>query len=555
MKLIYVIFLLIILKISLTIENINSKLYFINEYRDYNICNYRVIYDDLNSVENSTCPVDTYYTIHYNNKEINELIKNLKKTIDENSVILFDLYDTLLIRPYIKPTDLFTHIEKLNNATGFAKARINAKGSTFDEIYQNIDHKYKWLKEKELSLEYNVTNIRPLIKEIYEYAINKNKKIIIISDLYFSKKYIIKILNKCGYVNFDKLYVFSEYSESKILSLLYNEINNELNIPSKSILYIGDINKSYKKLFQKLEIKTFYISNIMKLLFEKDSRIEKFEKEHKNDLGVSIMLGLLAIHFEKNYNNYWYEFGYKYGGPVILGYMQWLDEYLKKDKILKALFVARDGYTLEKVFNIIKTSDTSTYYLYLPRKIANNFFNKNKTISENSKKEFMIYLKQLNLEDNKLAIIDSVTSHWTSQRGLSNFFHDKDIKGYYWYTDYNKKFKKYRKNMNHETFQKDHKKNRFGILIELIMTAPTSPIIGLNNGRPIFKDITNSEKIRVELYPDLSNGAIDFTKDFIKYFDKKNIYFSCNMLIDWINTFKNMPTEIDKNIMVSLNTN
>jgi len=555
---------LILMKISLIFAKIDLEFYSL--YRrcesEFILCgNAKVKKESLNeeNIDISSSYISNVNNITntiYNYKDyekINILIKNLKKAIDEKPIISFDIYDTLVIRPYFKPTDLFVHLEKLYNATGFANARITAKGFTFDEIYKNIDKKYRWLKEKELSLEYNVTSPRPLLKNIYEYAVHKNKKIIIISDMYFSKKYLSKILKKCGYTKFMNLYVSSAYHKTKKSGSLYSKVIKKLNINSNKILHIGDNYKSDILQARKLGLNAFYVPTVMRNFLESDYRIKIFQKHHKKELGASIMLGLLAPHFECSFNNYWYEFGYKYAGPVILGFMEWLDDQLKKDKIYKVLFVARDGYTLEKVFNIIKTSNASSYYFYFNRKIVNDIFSKNKTISENMKKEFMLYLKKVDIKnDNKLAIVDSVTKKWTSQRGINFFFPEKFIKGYYWFTGYRKKYKNYYKNMKHESYQKDHKKHRFGDLIELIMTAPTSPIIGIKNGNPIFKVTNESEKIIINLYPKISNGAIDFAKNFLELFNKLNIYFSCDMLIDWINYFKDFHTEVDKTMFSNI---
>ena len=54
-------------------------------------------------------------------------INSLKQMILKHDVISFDIFDTLLLRPYVKPTDLFEHLEKLENLSGFANARIKAE--------------------------------------------------------------------------------------------------------------------------------------------------------------------------------------------------------------------------------------------------------------------------------------------------------------------------------------------------------------------------------------------------------------------------------------------
>lgn len=121
-------------------------------------------------------------------KKIEIFNNDIKKAIDEHDIISFDIFDTLLIRPYVKPTDLFTHLELLNNDTGFAKARIKAEQAArrialekkediiIDEIYQQIDSKYKAFKEKEIALEYQVLRPRPEVEKIYRYACEQKKK-------------------------------------------------------------------------------------------------------------------------------------------------------------------------------------------------------------------------------------------------------------------------------------------------------------------------------------------------------------------------------------------
>ena len=46
-------------------------------------------------------------TADYNYKKTDILFNNLKNVIDQYSIISFDIFDTLLIRPYVELKDLF----------------------------------------------------------------------------------------------------------------------------------------------------------------------------------------------------------------------------------------------------------------------------------------------------------------------------------------------------------------------------------------------------------------------------------------------------------------
>lgn len=95
--------------------------------------------------------------------------EKLIKLINDNNVISFDIFDTLIIRTYNKPTDLFMHIELSKKAKGFCKARIDAECKarekafalakqevSFNEIYDNIHRKYKNFKQIEIEQELRV---------------------------------------------------------------------------------------------------------------------------------------------------------------------------------------------------------------------------------------------------------------------------------------------------------------------------------------------------------------------------------------------------------------
>ena len=102
--------------------------------------------------------------------QFDSIFKTLKSQIDNPSVktVSFDIFDTLLFRPFYKPTDLFDYIEKVSGKTGFAKARINAEITarqltiqeeiTFDQIYEQISPFYKDLQTVELDYEKKILN-------------------------------------------------------------------------------------------------------------------------------------------------------------------------------------------------------------------------------------------------------------------------------------------------------------------------------------------------------------------------------------------------------------
>ena len=51
------------------------------------------------------------------------IINKLKNLIDNHDVISFDIFDTLLLRPFLLPTDLFAYLGQQENVPEFCTIR------------------------------------------------------------------------------------------------------------------------------------------------------------------------------------------------------------------------------------------------------------------------------------------------------------------------------------------------------------------------------------------------------------------------------------------------
>lgn len=178
-------------------------------------------------------------------------LEEVFQVIDRFDVISFDIFDTLLVRPYERPVNLFFELEKRQKAEGFGRARIAAEQRarerhpdlediTLDHIYQEIDDVFRDLKEKELALEEEVLAVNLPVYEMYQYALKKEKRIIICSDMYLPKDFLESVLYKKGYGGFFDIFVSSDHMLTKSSGNLYKYVLKELNIGSDSMLHIGD---------------------------------------------------------------------------------------------------------------------------------------------------------------------------------------------------------------------------------------------------------------------------------------------------------------------------
>lgn len=472
------------------------------------------------------------------------LLEKIKKQINKAKVVSFDIFDTLLVRPYVRPIDLFEHMEKAYDCPGFAAERKDAERRTrirhkeledvtFDMIYDEIDDEFKDMKQKEMDWEEMVLRANPELKQVYDYALEQGKIVVITSDMYLPTEFLAKVLRKNGFDNWDKLYVSGDVGKSKVKGTLFEHLLEDNNVSPKDVLHIGDNEKSDVNVPKKLKFNVYYWQKICIRLFEDNPRAKIFFDKHKNDLGASILLATIAWAYFDDMYNYWHDFGFKYAGPVIFAFMKWLDNELNKDQISEVMFVARDGYTLQKVFDIIKTRTVITHYYYCPRSL-------NLSSSEECD-ALRSYINTFHLQNEKIALVDSISARLSAQRALMVGTRNKEIKGYYWYA-----YPLNRENVS--MFQQ--KSTREFVdwnMMEWFMTAPTPPALRIENNTVIFNEIHPNEQKRIEAYPDLSQGAVDYAKIISDIFANIDIQFSAALMTDWVNCLCTIPTDLDKN--------
>ena len=499
---------------------------------------------------------------------------NIYEEIKKHNIISFDIFDTLLIRPYVKPTDLFLHIEKLYKIEGFHKNRILAEKSargkyidyeeiTLNKIYEEIDDKYKRFKEIEIELEERILTIHKENKEIYDYALRIGKKIIIVSDMYLPKNVIEKILIKNNYTNYYKLYLSSELNLTKASGNLYKYIIDDLKVKPSTIMHLGDNYHSDFENARLYGIDAFFIEKIIDIFLKSNIRAEKLLHKDKNNIGVSIMLGLSAFScFNKNdknkENNYWRNFGFIYGGPAVFSYMNWLKKQIIKENIKEVLFMARDGYSLKKVFDTIKPEYIKTHYIYAPRiiyylialdfkyynlgdsvksvleyyKDKDEYLQKNtpkitsatqgykfildnieiyKNLANQEYQNYKEYIEKFNIDKDNIGIVDTGSLFKTSQKTISLFLGEENIIGYYWILFKNKYYKS--NQYKAKSFEKEVKSKILDWnLTEFLITSPEPPIKNIIDLKPVYSVASKYEENRMKIYEYISEGIIEFSK-------------------------------------------
>lgn len=289
--------------------------------------------------------------------------ENIIKRISEKEYVSFDIFDTLIKRDVKKPTDVFSIIEHNYKICDFYKRRIEAekiarKGKVdttineiydiYNELYLNNINEAEKIKNIEKQVEYELCVQNKLLKKVYDFCIENNKKVYLISDMYLSSEILKEILEKNGYSRYEKLYVSCEYNKTKANGELYKYVIQELGVDTSKLIHIGN------------DIKTDYIMALK-------NKISTVKVKTKTYTGNSLLDVFLSNH-KSNSSNFYYDFGYSNFGPLLYGFCLWLKENVKKNDIDNIYFLARDGYIIKKAYEMIFGEQDNIYYLEASRR-------------------------------------------------------------------------------------------------------------------------------------------------------------------------------------------
>ena len=64
----------------------------------------------------------------------------------------------------------------------------------------------------------------------------------------------------------------------------------------------------------------------------------------------------------------YYDFGFEYFGPFLYGFTRWLSERLKEEGLTNVFFFSRDGYMMQKAFELLEPDFPKTKYVSFSRK-------------------------------------------------------------------------------------------------------------------------------------------------------------------------------------------
>ncbi|MGN0974508.1 MAG: glycosyltransferase [Gemmiger sp.] len=349
-------------------------------------------------------------------------------------IVSFDVFDTLLLRPFLYPTDLFEWMEpgvtkivgtadnvefrilRTNAERCARKAKEDACGTpevTLAEIYAQLQRMCPRLspyldaiRQYELDSELRFCMPRKKGLELVRYARALGKTVVFTSDMYLPRDFIGRMLAKCGVPLPDRLFVSCETGCSKAEGALYDQVARRLNAAPRQCVHVGDSMESDVKQARKKGWNAFYLPKTADCLMNRvPGRYygDLYERLYRQNQGMRLTSGaanffygsrcLLAVAANKIFDDPFLpvapdsdfnadpcRIGYLAMGPYLVAICRWLAQLCQKEKFERLNFVARDGWVPLQAFEILQSAlglHIPTGYVYASRKVLATLLVKN----------------------------------------------------------------------------------------------------------------------------------------------------------------------------------
>jgi len=297
---------------------------------------------------------------------------------NQYDVYSFDVFDTLL-RRRIDPPELLKALAAEYLSTRLAQHEINisqveilAQRKRCEELL--LPEALKKGKDPDYSLDDVMTETLKAIKaervlgseQIVNYEIGLEKKaaqqmpgalialsylksigkrVICISDSYLSANQMSSILEHHGFLrNIDKLYVSSDVGKRKSTGRLFQYV---IEKEDKTIVHIGDNYDSDYIMPKNLGIKALWFHSRSEQ--HRKSKLKTLlDSKNKMDYVNTI------IRSPVGYKSELQRVGYEVLGPALTVFVHNVAEQARKDNVEALFFVARDGYAIKKIYEILQ---------------------------------------------------------------------------------------------------------------------------------------------------------------------------------------------------------
>lgn len=306
-------------------------------------------------------------------------MEQLMEQIDVHDVICFDLFDTLLTRQIYDAEAVFDIVGERAMCEGIAVEGFREKRKTallsnavrnptiyeiymrFQEMTGITDRQRDRLLDLEIQTEKDVLIPRITVAACLYYAVNKRKRVFLVSDMYLPASIMEDILKEKGIQGYERIYISCDCRQLKYEGL-FQRVMQETG--GGSFLHVGDHLEYDGYWSLRYGMDYYHVRDMMDrinhsawfLISQKAQDFSLNDQLILGKVGAAVFQDPFALpsHQIRPALHSAYQIGYCLFAPVVTHFMVWMNEQLAEMDVDGILFGARDGYLFQKLYQIMK---------------------------------------------------------------------------------------------------------------------------------------------------------------------------------------------------------
>ncbi|MBD2179057.1 hypothetical protein H6F42_19220 [Pseudanabaena sp. FACHB-1998] len=309
----------------------------------------------------------------------------------------FDIFDTVLTRLVIEPTEIFricgdralqfgwtnfsaeTYLAARTNAEKRSRLFYEGGEVSLDEIYREFANAIEIpldiidkLKQLELLVETEYLVVVPQALKMIAQARQVHSQILFLSDMYLPAEFLEERLKYYGcWEEGDRLYVSWQYRKSKGKGDLFLKVLEDLKLSPQDLTHIGNNANSDVAQPQSLGIKATYFPDANPNRYE--SILQKYA--HSTNGIISLWAGIsrytrLTREVKTSKESILRDIAASVAAPVLTAYVIWILQQAKVRELARIYFLARDGEILLQIAKELAPQiypEVELRYLYVSR--------------------------------------------------------------------------------------------------------------------------------------------------------------------------------------------
>lgn len=299
------------------------------------------------------------------------------EVLDRAELVSFDVFDTLLRRPFLEPSHLFDALGSETGSRAFGEERRHAEASarnrhpsardvTLEQTYAHIDGD----PARESAFETSCLYPRAELVTWASIARAKGKRVVAISDMYLGKGFVMSLLSRHK-INVDDLIISSEDGVAKYDGSAFRLLSKRTGVAFDRMLHFGDNATSDFHVPRSLGVKSVLVADasprgadahhITRLIAALGSN-----GSHQGSTAGSVIRDSFI---QGGPREFWGDIGRYVVAPLVLGYAQWVIREAAKGGHDRVAFVARDGKLPREAFTRLAPCPPAAPYVHLSRSV------------------------------------------------------------------------------------------------------------------------------------------------------------------------------------------